>query len=137
MALFQSISIDQLFKTWAADGGPTEDEKNQYADAASELLDDDEMVAQFTANVEKVGTWANDVDASFDKVNRTFADMVDKYGGSFPGLSNFKNDWTGYTNVRSFISLSDFTLIDVFMSIALGRPPKSLSRCRIRARCDS
>ena len=101
MALFSNISMDQLLSTWAANGGPSEDEKVAYLNAASDELEDDEMVEKFKENVNQAATWANDIDASFDKVGRTFTDLVNKYGSVLPDINNFKNEWTGYNNVGS------------------------------------
>ncbi|KAJ2913939.1 hypothetical protein MD484_g6471, partial [Candolleomyces efflorescens] len=98
MALFSNISMDQLLSTWAADGGPSEDDKVAYLNAASDELENDEMVEKFKENVNQAATWANDIDASFDKVGRTFTDLVNKYGSVLPGIKDFKKEWTGYNN---------------------------------------
>ncbi|RXW16928.1 hypothetical protein EST38_g8925 [Candolleomyces aberdarensis] len=75
---------------------PTEQEKNAFADAVIEQLSDDETVRKFQEDVKQVGVWANQIDASFDKVTRKFTEMVDKYGKDFPGFSDYKNEWIGY-----------------------------------------
>ncbi|KAJ2924806.1 hypothetical protein H1R20_g12280, partial [Candolleomyces eurysporus] len=75
---------------------PTDQEKIAFANAVIEQLDDDEMVKKFQENVQQVGVWANQIDASFDKVTRKFTEMVDKYGKDFPGFSDYKNEWVGY-----------------------------------------
>ena len=78
---------------------PTDQEKIAFANAVIEQLDDDEMVKKFQENVQQVGVWANQIDASFDKVTRKFTEMVDKYGKDFPGFSDYKNEWVGYYQV--------------------------------------
>ncbi|RXW21453.1 hypothetical protein EST38_g4411 [Candolleomyces aberdarensis] len=69
---------------------PTEQEKNAFADAVIEQLSDDETVRKFQEDVKQVGVWANQIDASFDKVTRKFTEMVDKYGDIDFTMSEFK-----------------------------------------------
>lgn len=127
MALFQNISMDQLLSTWAANAGPTEEEKIAYANAVSDMLDDSEMVKKFIENVNQVGVWANEIDESFDKVTRSFADMVNKYGSSLPEIKNYHSEWIGYNNVGCFISLHALVVSDV--PVYSAGSPTSLSRC--------
>ncbi|KAJ2927005.1 hypothetical protein H1R20_g10099, partial [Candolleomyces eurysporus] len=89
-------TIDHLLATWAANGGPSDDEVIQYATEITSQLEDDEMVKKFQENVKEVGTWANEVDASFDRVSRKFDDMVAEYGKDFPGFSNYNSEWKGF-----------------------------------------
>jgi hypothetical protein len=77
----------------------TSKEKIALANAAIELLDDDEMVKQFAENVKQVGTWANQIDACFNDVTRKFNDMVEKYGRLYPGLFRYRDEWVGYNKV--------------------------------------
>lgn len=70
-----------------------------FADAAIKQLESGDMVAKFQENVKQVGTWANQIDASFDRVSRSFADMVTKYGKDFPGFAAYNTEWIGYNTV--------------------------------------
>ncbi|KAJ2916563.1 hypothetical protein MD484_g3870, partial [Candolleomyces efflorescens] len=75
---------------------PSDQDKLDFANAALEQLSDDQAVQQFEDNVKQVGTWANQVDASFDTVTRKFEQMVETYGKQFPGFSSYKDEWVGF-----------------------------------------
>lgn len=99
--LFNSkgATIDQLLSAWKANGGPTDQEVIDFAAAASTQLNDSEMVAKFEENVREVGTRANAIDRSFDRVVRAFQDMVNRYGSDYPGFSAYLTEWRGYNQV--------------------------------------
>ncbi|KAF5323039.1 hypothetical protein D9611_009337 [Ephemerocybe angulata] len=95
-AVLSYSDAEQIMATWAKSGGPTDEEKIKFADEALALLADDDMAAKFQDNVKQVGVWANQIDASFDRVTRSFADMVAKYGSDFPGFAAYNTEWIGY-----------------------------------------
>jgi hypothetical protein len=78
------------------------DERIEYAKGAIKVLQDDEEIAKFEADIENVAKAAVQIDVAFDRVTRGFQDMVDKHGKDFPGLSNYKNDWDGLNEVYKF-----------------------------------
>ena len=114
MALFQNISIDQLLSTWAANGGPSEEEKIAYANAASDMLENSKMVEEFIEHVNQFGVWASSVDESFTRITRGFGDMVSKYGSLLPDLKQVSDEWAKYASVgcqvflphRAFVEMS-------------------------------
>jgi hypothetical protein len=78
---------------------PSDQDKLDFANDALNQLSDDKMVQQFEDNVKQVGTWANQVDASFDNVTRKFNTMVDTYGKDFPGFASYRDKWVGFNAV--------------------------------------
>ncbi|KAJ2912242.1 hypothetical protein MD484_g8170, partial [Candolleomyces efflorescens] len=111
MALFQNISIDQLLSTWAANGGPSEEEKIAYANDASDMLENSKMVEEFIEHVNQFGVWARAVDESFMRITRGFGDMVSKYGGLLPDL---KQNWDDYLTLSRNVASEDAKRLDVF-----------------------
>ena len=57
----------------------------------------------------KVRVWANEVDASFDKVTRRFEEMGTEYRAKFPKITEYLYEWIGFKKVRS-----SFCLVDTF-----------------------
>jgi len=92
------VDSQKVLDTWSAsaEGKASDDEVIKFADGALALLADDSQAAIFANNVKQVGTWANQIDAAFDRVARSFDDMVDKYGRDFPGFSDYNVEWKGY-----------------------------------------
>ncbi|KAJ2914562.1 hypothetical protein MD484_g5813, partial [Candolleomyces efflorescens] len=78
---------------WSAQG-PTDAEVIAYCDAAIAELES--TPTDFEKNVQEVGVWANDIDASFDQTTRKFSDIVKKYGKDFPELKGYSDEWQGY-----------------------------------------
>ena len=78
---------------------PSDQEKADFANDALNQLSDDKMVQQFEDNVKQVGTWANQVDASFDNVTRKFNTMVETYGKDFPGFASYRDKWVDFNAV--------------------------------------
>ncbi|KAJ2918276.1 hypothetical protein MD484_g2100, partial [Candolleomyces efflorescens] len=74
--------------------GPTDAEVITYCSAAIAELN--RAPTDFEKNVQEVGVWANDIDASFDRTTRKFSDLVKKYGKDYPGLKDYSNEWQGY-----------------------------------------
>ena len=107
MAAVATISLgdaQKILDTWA-NSRASDDEAIKFANAALEQLENPEDVTEFARNVEQAGIWANEVDAAFDRVTRGFVDMTDKYGGSFPDLYNFRDQWRAFETVRSSFCL--------------------------------
>ena len=103
-AVLPPPASDPLLAQWR---GLNDDEATQFVNDAIALLSDSAMVAQFEKNVGEVGTWANEVDAAFDRVTRTFVQVVNDYGNHFPALSGFLAEWRGYNSVGwSFSSIA-------------------------------
>lgn len=94
---YQDVQV--ILAQWKAGDGPTPEEQATFQENAIKELNDPEKVQEFQANVEKVGVWANEVDASFGKVTRGLKDMVDRYGSKFPELAGFRDEWNGYNAV--------------------------------------
>ncbi|KAJ2918841.1 hypothetical protein MD484_g1628, partial [Candolleomyces efflorescens] len=84
---------EEILLRWKAQG-PTDAEVIAYCDAAIAELDSNPT--EFQKNVQEVGVWANEIDASFDRITRNLSDIVTKYGKDFPKLSEFSDEWTGY-----------------------------------------
>ena len=102
MATAQTLSyheVHQLTVSFAAAAEPTDKDKIAFIKAVREQLQDGDMVQQFLANVREAGTTANEVDAAFDRVSRSFDDMVSKFGTDFPGFATFNNEWKDYNSV--------------------------------------
>jgi hypothetical protein len=88
------------------------EERIEYAKGAIEVLQDDEEIAKFERDIENVAKAAILIDVAFDRVTRNFQDMVDKYGGDFPELSNYKAEWDGYNEVyKLFVTCSKVYLL--------------------------
>lgn len=88
--------VQQRLAQWKTSGGPTQEEQDKFMEDAINDLNDAEKAKAFQANIEQVGIWANDVDAAFARVKRGLADMVRKYGTTFPELAGFRDDFNGY-----------------------------------------
>lgn len=86
--------------------GLNDDEATQFVADATALLNDPSSVSQFEDNVKEVGTWANEVDGAFDRVTRTFADIVSRYGNDFRELPRFQSEWSGYNKVFEIITFA-------------------------------
>ena len=100
VAALSPLDVQKVLDSWAAAGGPTDEEKIEFAEGAlHELRNDPNQV--FQENVKQVAVWANQVDASFNTVTRGFEDMVKQYGAQFPALAGFLSEWIGYRTVRS------------------------------------
>ena len=95
-AVLPPPASDPLLAQWR---GLNDDEATQFVNDAIEILSDSAMVAEFEKNVGDVGKWANEVDEAFDRVTRTFVDVVRDYGNDFPALSGFLTEWRGYNTV--------------------------------------
>jgi len=72
------------------------DESIEFARGAIEILEDPDHVRQFEQDIEEVSVAAIEIDNSFDRVGRSFQDMVNKHGHDFPELAGFKREWDGY-----------------------------------------
>ncbi|CCM02035.1 uncharacterized protein FIBRA_04111 [Fibroporia radiculosa] len=96
VATLSVVDAQKVIDTWAATGGPTEQEKIKCANAALNELDDDDQVKKFQDNVKQVGVWANQLDTAFDHVTRGFENMVEKHGEDFPDISAYLHEWKGY-----------------------------------------
>ncbi|CAE6431798.1 unnamed protein product [Rhizoctonia solani] len=82
--------------TWSAGSGPSDEEVIKYATAMIEQLEEAETQEEFAKNVEQVGTWANDVDEAFSRVNYSLKNIYDKHGEDFPRLGGFKDEFVEY-----------------------------------------
>jgi hypothetical protein len=95
-AVLPPPASDPLLAQWR---GLNDDEATQFVNDAIEILSDSAMVAEFGKNVGEVGNWANEVDEAFDRVTRTFVQVVNDYGKDFPALSGFLSEWRDYNSV--------------------------------------
>lgn len=90
--------VKAVLSQWKA-SGTTPEQQDEFFDNATRDLQDPEKAKGYQANIEQVGVWANEVDASFDRVTRGMEDMVQRYGSKFPELAGFRDDWNGYNGV--------------------------------------
>jgi hypothetical protein len=96
VATINLVNAQKILDTWAELQGPSEEEQIEFAKAALEELRDPAQKPQFAENVKEVGTWANEVDAAFDRVTRGFVSLTEKYGAQFPDLSTYLDRWKTY-----------------------------------------
>ena len=115
MAAVETLSLPDIQKvldTWAAAGGPTDEEKIEFAEGALRELRNRDAGQQFQENVKQVSVWAIQVNASFNAVTSRFEPMVAQFGGQFSQLIGFLTEWKDYKTVRS-----SFRLVYTFWSL--------------------
>ena len=94
------LDVQKMLDTWAATGGPTDEERIEFLQGSIKALEEGDQ-QEFQENVKQVGVWANQVDKSFDNTTRGFEEMVALYGREFPDLAGFLSEWKTYQTVRS------------------------------------
>jgi len=67
-----------------------------FSRGAIKILEDPNQVRQFEQDIEEVSVSAIEIDNSFDRVSRSFQDMINSHGRDFPELTTFKGQWDGY-----------------------------------------
>lgn len=130
--------VQEILAKWKASEGPTAEEQATFQENIINELQDPEKLKEYQANIEKVGVWANQVDASFATVTRGLKDMVDKNGDKFPELAGFSNEWNGYSAV-GFPSSPWVTMgANIYwFNVAMDCATQPLARCRVSAGYDS
>ena len=104
VAALSPLDVQKVLDSWAAAGGPTDEEKIEFAEGAlHELRNDPNQV--FQENVKQVSVWAIQVNASFNAVTSRFEPMVAQFGGQFSQLIGFLTEWKDYKTVRSSFRL--------------------------------
>lgn len=96
------------------------DESIEFARGAIEILEDPDHVRQFEQDIEEVSVAAIEIDNSFDRVGRSFQDMVNKHGHDFPELAGFKREWDGYKDVNEPFLNSGSEFFNHFISNSAG-----------------
>jgi ABC-type transporter Mla subunit MlaD len=126
-AYLDAVKVLERYKT----EGVSREESDAFLQAAIDDLQKGNT-DEFAENVAKVSDSAIAVDEAFDRVKRGLSDLVDKFGGDFPDLKAYLNEWNGYDQVSSSSAqlFSDHT----HRTIAMGYAPQPLTRCSLRAR---
>ena len=78
---------------------PTEDEKKEFLKTTIKDLEDPELAADVSKNLEDLAVTAVKTDEAFDKVGRYFKNFVEQSGTDFPGLAGYLTQWTGHQDV--------------------------------------
>ena len=102
-AYLDALKVLERYKT----EGITREESDEFLRAAiNDLRTGD--TTEFAENVAKVSDSAIAVDEAFDRVKRGLSDLVDKFGGDFPDLKGYLNEWNDYDQVsRSSVLFSN------------------------------
>jgi len=94
-ATLTALDLKRVIDTWAAAGGPTDEEKIEFAEGAlHELRNDPDQ--HFQENVKLVGFWANRVDASINTVTRRFEALAVQFAIQFPQLALYLQEWRNF-----------------------------------------
>lgn len=117
--------------------GPDKDEVNRFYSEAEKVLSNPGTVEEFTERVEHVAKWANDVDASFSRVTKTFERFANDYGSQLPEVKEYYLKWKGYNKAGLCRSLGGPAYRLLWDILAMGGRSSSLSGHCVPGRSSS
>ena len=135
VATISLVDAQKILDTWAKSGA-SEDEKIEFAEGALEELEREGATATFAENVEQAAVAADEIDAAFDKVTRTFVDMTEKYGSDFPDLYTSLDKWRGNEKVGSNFNLVYTAVCSRYQRPEMGSVSSRLTRCSVNTHYD-